>query len=108
MVGIEIVGDVTEEEILRRAAAINSHSDHPLANAIVEAARARGISIPVANDFQSVSGRGARALIDGHPHFIGNHRMTHDTGICSPEIEARLAAIEEKGPIARRVRSCAS
>jgi len=97
IVGIQPVADVTEEEILRRAAAINSHSQHPLANAIVEAAQARGISIPTTGDFKSVSGQGTTATIDGHPHFVGNHRMAHDTGLCSPEIEARLSAIEEQG-----------
>ena len=36
------------------------------------------------------------AVIDGHPHFIGNHKMAHELGICSPEIEARLTEIENK------------
>ncbi len=97
VVGIQSVANVSEDEILRRAAAINAHSNHPLANAIVEAARERGIEFSEVRDFQSVSGHGARATLDGHPHFIGNHKMTHEIGVCSPEIEARLSAIEEKG-----------
>jgi Cd2+/Zn2+-exporting ATPase len=35
--------------------------------------------------------------VDGHPHFIGNHKMAHEAGICSPEIESILADIEAKG-----------
>ena len=89
--------DLSEDEILARAAAINAHSEHPLAIAIVEAARSRNLTIPTTTDYASVTGRGARAGIDGHPHFIGNHHMTHDTGLCGPEIEAILATIEEKG-----------
>lgn len=88
---------LTEDEILARAAAINSHSEHPLAVAITEAARSRHLTIPSVTDYASVTGRGAQAAIDGHPHFIGNHRMTHDTGLCGPELETVLATIEEKG-----------
>ncbi len=89
--------NLSEVEILARAAAINSHSEHPLAMAITEAARARNLSIPPVTDYASVTGRGATASIDGHPHFIGNHKMTHDTGLCGSEVEAVLARIEEKG-----------
>lgn len=89
--------DLSEDEILARAAAINAHSEHPLANAICEAAKAKELSIPNSTDYASVTGRGARAMIDGHPHFIGNHKMTHDTGLCGAEVEALLATIEEKG-----------
>jgi Cd2+/Zn2+-exporting ATPase len=88
---------LTADEILARAAAINSHSEHPLAIAITEAARARSLAIPQVTDYTSVTGRGAVASIDGHPHFIGNHHMTHATGLCGPEVEAVLATIEEKG-----------
>lgn len=88
---------ISAEEVLTRAASINSHSEHPLALAIVEAARAKELSIPTAENFQSVTGSGARAELSGHPHFIGNHRMAHETGLCTPEIEAILRSIEEKG-----------
>ncbi len=89
--------NLSEDEILGRAAAINSHSEHPLALAITEAARAQNLTISSVTDYTSVTGRGAQASIDGHPHFIGNHRMIHDTGLCGPEIEALLATIEENG-----------
>ncbi len=89
--------DLSEDEILARAAAINAHSEHPLALAITAAARARNLTIPAVTDYTSVTGRGALAAISGHPHFIGNHHLTHDTGLCSSEVEAVLASIEEKG-----------
>ncbi len=88
---------LSEDEILARAAAINAHSVHPLAVAIIEAARARNLSIPPVTAFTSVTGRGALASLDGHPHFIGNHQLAHDTGLCGPEIEAVLTTIEEQG-----------
>ena len=95
--GVIPIGDMSEEEILRRAAAIDAHSEHPLAKAVVTAAQAKGISWRESTQYQSVTGRGATAIIDGHPHFIGNHQMAHELGLCSPEIEARLTEIENKG-----------
>ncbi|MES2595761.1 MAG: heavy metal translocating P-type ATPase [Verrucomicrobiota bacterium] len=95
--GVISLGDMNEEEVLRHAAAIDAHSEHPLAKAVVAAAQAKGISWAESTQYQSVTGRGATAIIDGHPHFIGNHKMAHEQGVCSPEIEARLAEIEGKG-----------
>ncbi len=96
--GIIPFGGLTEEEVLRLAAAIDSHSAHPLARAVVAAAQARKLSRKEATAYQSVTGRGATAVLEGgHPHFIGNHRMAHEMGVCSPEIEARLTEIEARG-----------
>ena len=95
--GITTTGEFSEEEILSIAAAINSHSEHPLAVAIVNEARSRNLNFAPASDYQSVTGQGARATIGGHPRFIGNHRMAHEAGVCSPEIEAILANIEAQG-----------
>jgi Zn2+/Cd2+-exporting ATPase len=97
VVGITTTSELADDEILRLAAAINSHSEHPLATAIVDAARSRDILFEPAADYLSVTGQGARATIDGHPHFIGNHRMAHDIGVCTPEVEALLSEIESNG-----------
>lgn len=97
VVDIKTAANLSENEILSRAAAINSHSEHPLAQAIVQAAKEREISFEAVTGYTSVTGQGARATIGGHPHFIGNHRMAHEAGICTPEIEAILSEIEEKG-----------
>lgn len=97
VVGITPVGDLTNGEILRRAAAINTHSEHPLATAIVTATRSRKVAFESAADYVSITGQGAQATVDGHPHFIGNHKMAHEAGVCSPEIEAILSGIESQG-----------
>ena len=97
VVGIDNLSDLSEENLLARAAAINCHSEHPLAVAIVEAARLRGIVFEPATEYVSVTGQGARATLNGHPHFIGNHRMAHETGVCNSEVEAMLAKIEANG-----------
>lgn len=97
VVGITALGGLSEGEILRRAASINVHSEHPLAVAIVTTARLRNVVFESAEDYVSITGQGAQAAVDNHPHFIGNHRMAHEAGICSPAIEAILAGIEAKG-----------
>jgi Zn2+/Cd2+-exporting ATPase len=94
---ITTVAKLSEEEVLRFAASINSHSEHPLAVAIVDAANSRNLNFEPATDYLSVTGQGARAAIGGHPYFIGNHKMAHEAGVCTPEIEAILSQIEEKG-----------
>jgi len=95
--GIEVVGQSSEPEILRIAAAIDAHSAHPLAKAVVEHTQKCGIEFPRAQDYQNRSGRGAQGFIDGHAYFVGNHRFTHELGICSEDIERRLTVIESRG-----------
>lgn len=91
------LADVSENEVLERAAAIDTHSSHPLAMAVTAAARERGIQIVPADNYRSITGRGATAEIAGHPHLIGNHRLIHESGLCGPEVEAQLTTIETKG-----------
>lgn len=83
-----------ENEILRIAAAIDVHSDHPLAQAVVKHALDKGIEFPRSQNYQSRSGRGAEAELDGHHYFVGNYRFTHELAVCSDEIERTLAEIE--------------
>ena len=66
------------EEILRVAAAIDAHSQHPLAQAVVAYAQELKISCPRAENYQARSGRGAEGELDGHHYFVGNHRFAHD------------------------------
>lgn len=82
------------EEILRIAAGLDAQSTHPLAQAVVTYAKEKGIEPDAATDFQSVTGRGAKGTIGTHAYFVGNHRMAHELGVCSPELEAKLSEIE--------------
>jgi Cd2+/Zn2+-exporting ATPase len=95
--GVEMLGQHSEQEVLRIGAAVDVHSSHPLANAVVQYVKERGIEFPRADNYQNVSGRGAQGSIAGHAYFVGNHRYTHELGVCSEDIERRLAAIESKG-----------
>jgi len=97
VVAVTPMSGMEEHEILRLAAKVNCHSGHPIALAIVAAAEARNITATPATEFQSITGQGARGVVDGHTYFVGNHRMAHATGVCSPRVEAVLAQIEALG-----------
>lgn len=94
---VELVTAPAETDVLRIAAAIDDHSAHPLAKAVVVYAHEKQVRFDRAQNYQNRSGRGAEGVIDGHPYFVGNHRFAHELGVCSDEIELRLAAIEGKG-----------
>jgi Cd2+/Zn2+-exporting ATPase len=95
--GIESLNGKSNAEILRIAAAVDAHSPHPLAKAVVEHATKHGVLFPRAENYQARSGRGAEGTVEGHAYFVGNHRFTHELGVCSPEIENRLAVVESRG-----------
>ena len=54
-----------EEEVIRQAAAVEQHSEHPIAEGIVRAAEDRGLDVPDASDFEALTGEGVRATVDG-------------------------------------------
>lgn len=66
------VGVDGDSGVLAFAAAAENDSEHPLACAIVEGARARGLSIPAAEDFAATAGLGVQARVDGHDVLVGN------------------------------------
>jgi len=88
------VNSKDETEIIRIAAAIDTHSEHPLAQAVVTYANDKKVAFPRSENYQALDGRGAEADLDGHRYFVGNHRLAHELGVCSSEIEEQLAAIE--------------
>jgi Cd2+/Zn2+-exporting ATPase len=82
---------------LRIAAAIDPHSAHPLAKAVVQYAEEQKVAFNRADNYQNRSGRGAEGVIEGHSYFVGNHRFAHELGVCNENVEARLATIEGRG-----------
>jgi Cd2+/Zn2+-exporting ATPase len=86
-----------EVDVLTLAAAIESRSEHPLAQAIVRAAAARGIRSAAAEDFQAIKGKGATATIGNKSVWIGSHRLLAERGHQLPEMIERLQALEKRG-----------
>ncbi|MEN8583601.1 copper-translocating P-type ATPase [Burkholderia sp. RS01] len=76
---------VSQDELLALAAAVEADSEHPVARAIVRAARLHGLAIPRASGFSSMTGRGARAAIDGRIIQIGGPALLKEIGLAEPE-----------------------
>ena len=75
------VAGADEADVLRLAAAVESDSEHPLARAIVEGARSRGIQPMGASGFEALAGRGARATVDGRVVAVGGPRLLGELGL---------------------------
>ncbi|RIL07222.1 MAG: heavy metal translocating P-type ATPase [Proteobacteria bacterium] len=69
--------------VLGLAAAVEGDSEHPLAQAIVEGARRRGVHVPTATRFEALPGRGARAVIDGRAVAVGGPRLLADLALAA-------------------------
>jgi P-type Cu+ transporter len=72
LISIQPLIGYKEDELLATAAAAEERSNHPIAHAIVEAAKSRGLSWPMASDVQIVPGRGVMATVNDYPCTIGN------------------------------------
>jgi Cu2+-exporting ATPase len=81
----EVSGDA---EALRLAAAVEADSEHPLARAIVDGAKARGMSAPTATAFEALPGRGARARIEGHDVAVGGPRLLAEMSLAPLAVAA--------------------
>lgn len=71
----------TEREVLRLAASLDQGSEHPLADAIVQAARAQGLTLDKPSQFESSSGIGVRGLIQGQRILLGNTALMQQSGV---------------------------
>jgi Cd2+/Zn2+-exporting ATPase len=86
-----------ERELLERVAALESRSDHPLAQAIVSFAKQRGVAFKPADDFQIIQGKGATARFDGQMYWLGSHRYLEERGQETPDVHERLEALSRAG-----------
>ena len=94
---IETVGNLAEAEVLRLVASLEQASEHPLAGAILREAKKRNLTIAPANGFQSATGKGARAEIDGHAVVIGNAAQMEESSIPLGDARERAEAMQREG-----------
>ena len=93
---LEIVAfdGVPDDEILRLAMGVERHSEHPLAHAVLEAGRARGIGTPASTGFEALVGRGARARVGDADVFVGGERLLVERGLAAPGLDTALQRVE--------------
>ncbi len=97
---IRPVGGVTEQELLSLAASLEQASEHPLAEALVEGAKSRGVPLEKVSDFLAVAGQGVRGTVQGRDVLAGNRKMMKENGIETVGLEDTAAALAEEGKTA--------
>jgi Cu+-exporting ATPase len=97
LTGVEAAGDFTEAEILRVAASLEAGSEHPLAAAILDAARERKIAPAKIASFEAVTGGGVTGTVDGKPALLGNARFIEAAGVNLAPLAVSADARRAKG-----------
>lgn len=83
------------EQAVAISASLAGRSDHPVSQAIAKAAQ-DGAPLPV-EAFEALAGLGVKGEVQGRVYHLGNHRLVHEAGYCSPQLEAQLEALESEG-----------
>ncbi|VVO94181.1 Cadmium-transporting ATPase [Pseudomonas fluorescens] len=79
------------------AAALAGRSDHPVSLAIANAAVDKNFAVLNVDNFEALGGRGVKGDINGQTYHLGNHRLVEELGLCSPQLEEKLFALEKQG-----------
>ncbi len=87
----------SEVELLERAGALESHSDHPMARAIVEYCNALGVRPLAAESFSIISGKGASGRWNGKEYWLGSHRFLEERGQETVAVHEQLEELSRNG-----------
>lgn len=90
-------------EVLRLAAIAEKGSEHPLGEAIVRAAKEKGIEVKDADSFEAVPGHGIRVVIEGKDILVGNRRLMQINNIDTAHLEQNIQTLETQGKTAMLV-----
>lgn len=88
---------VESEELLQKISAVESLSQHPLAKAIVNYSREKGLEVIEATDFQSVTGKGAFATVDELPIYVGSIDWIQEIASVPPEALQKISTLQREG-----------
>lgn len=100
---IQPADGVEEFDLLVLAASLENASEHPLARAVVEAAREKGAEPVEPHEFEALTGRGIRGSVDGHAVLVGNRALLQENGIDVSALETQLTALEDEAKTAMLV-----
>ena len=89
--------EVTDKELIRLVASLEQSSEHPLAQAVIEKAKAEGVTLSTPSDFEAISGQGARAKVDGRIVLAGNRKLMDENKIVLDTLNEQAKTLEEKG-----------
>ncbi len=101
---VPLLADLREDELLRLAASLERGSEHPLASAVLLAAKERNLTLFEVRDFQSLTGRGVTATVDGKRVAAGNEQLLQGlrvaTGVAKKDFSATLQKMRAEGQTA--------
>lgn len=93
-------GGLSSEEVLRLAASAERGSEHPLGEAVVQAAQERGLTLEEVEGFEAIAGQGVRATLDGRSIILGNVRLMGQNGIEMAGVEGEIERLQKEGKTA--------
>ena len=94
----DVIADgMDEDELLGLAASLERGSEHPLADALVEGARRRGVEIVEASEFDALTGKGVKGVVSGRTMAIGNAMLMRELGIETGALAARADTMRADG-----------
>jgi len=94
---LDIAAGFERPQVLAKVAAVESSSEHPIARAIVDAAVAEGITLPAMTDFESLTGMGVRASVDGVRVEVGADRFMRELGLDVSEFASTAERLGSEG-----------
>jgi Cu+-exporting ATPase len=97
LVQVITANGVDESSLLRLAATLERGSEHPLAEAIVDGANERGVTLGDVSSFDSVTGKGVTGEVDGHRVALGNRTLLEDLGIDASRLEEQAETLRANG-----------
>lgn len=90
------VNQQSEAKLLQIAASLETHSEHPIADAITEYSKKQAVALFPVDNFEAIPGKGIRGEIDGETYYAGNHRFFHENEWCHDDVHDLLTEIEQQ------------
>ncbi len=97
---IVVFGDNKEADLLLYGGSLEAASEHPLGAAIVEKAKAEGISLDKVDEFSSVTGMGVQGIVNGRKVLVGSSKLMESKGIASEKYTGDMEKLEDEGKTA--------
>ncbi|SFM57592.1 heavy metal translocating P-type ATPase [Shimia aestuarii] len=94
---LEVSKGFDADHVLTLAASVEATSEHPIAQAILRAAKGKGLSVPKATGFEALAGFGVRATVEGHEVLIGADRLMTGEGLELLGLEAQAESLGQQG-----------
>lgn len=93
---VPVAPDLAVDELLAQAASLERLSEHPLAQAVVDAAEEKNLGLPEATDFMNVAGKGVRGTVAGQELLVGNVRLMEESGTVLVACADKISALQDQ------------